>query len=211
MIMLRPKIRLLLVDDHLVVRIGLRSLMETQPDMAVAGEAAGGEAAIAAYERLQPDVVLMDLRMPEMDGAEATRAIRLKFPDARVLVLTTFDNDEDIVRGLEAGAMGYLVKNTESGPLLETIRAVHAGTYRLPAEIAARLAQRRAAPELSPRELEVLLLIVKGNSNKEIGGKLSLAENTVKNHVKMILEKLGVSDRTQAVTTALQRGLARLD
>ena len=209
--MLRPKIRLLLVDDHLVVRIGLRSLMETQPDMAVAGEAAGGEAAIAAYERLQPDVVLMDLRMPEMDGAEATRAIRLKFPDARVLVLTTFDNDEDIVRGLAAGAMGYLVKNTESGPLLETIRAVHAGTYRLPAEIAARLAQRRAAPELSPRELEVLLLIVKGNSNKEIGGKLSLAENTVKNHVKMILEKLGVSDRTQAVTTALQRGLARLD
>src|SRR6185503_19751115 len=117
----------------------------------------------------------------------------------------------DIFRGLEAGAMGYLVKNTESEPLLETIRAVHAGTYTLPEAIAARLDQRRAAPELSPRELEVLLLIVKGNSNKEIGGRLSLAENTVKNHVKMILEKLGVADRTQAVTTALQRGLARLD
>jgi two-component system NarL family response regulator len=209
--MVRPKIRLLLVDDHLVVRIGLRSLLETQPDMAVAGEATGGEAAIEAYERLQPDVVLMDLRMPQMDGAEATSAIRRKFPGARVLVLTTFDNDEDIFRGLEAGAMGYLVKNTESGPLLETIREVYAGTYTLPAAIADRLAQRRAAPELSPRELEVLQLIVKGNSNKEIGGRLSLAENTVKNHVKMILEKLGVSDRTQAVTTALQRGLARLD
>ena len=209
--MVRPRIRLLLVDDHLVVRIGLRSLLETQPDMAVAGEATGGEAAIEAYERLQPDVVLMDLRMPQMDGAEATSAIRRKFPGARVLVLTTFDNDEDIFRGLEAGAMGYLVKNTESGPLLETIRAVYAGTYTLPEAIADRLAQRRAAPELSSRELEVLLLIVKGNSNKEIGGRLSLAENTVKNHVKMILEKLGVSDRTQAVTTALQRGLARLD
>jgi DNA-binding NarL/FixJ family response regulator len=209
--MARPKIRLLLVDDHLVVRVGLRSLLETQPDMAVAGEATGGEAAIEAYDRLRPDIVLMDLRMPGMDGAEATLVIRRKFPDARVLVLTTFDNDEDIFRGLEVGAMGYLVKNTESGPLLETIRAVHAGAYTLPAGIAARLAQRRAAPELSPRELEVLLLIVKGNSNKEIGGRLSLAENTVKNHVKMILEKLGVSDRTQAVTTALQRGLARLD
>ncbi len=209
--MVRSKIRLLLVDDHLVVRIGLRSLLETQPDMTVVGEAAGGQAAIEAYEKLQPAIVLMDLRMPEMDGPEATTAIRRKYPEARVLVLTTFDNDEDIFRGLEAGAMGYLVKNTESGPLLETIRAVHAGTYTLPATIAARLAQHRAAPELSPRELEVLLLIVKGNSNKEIGGKLNLAENTVKNHVKMILEKLGVSDRTQAVTTALQRGLARLD
>ena len=209
--MVRPRIRLLLVDDHLVVRIGLRSLLETQPDMTVVGDAAGGQAAIEAYEKLQPDIVLMDLRMPQMDGPEATTVIRRKFPDARVLVLTTFDNDEDIFRGLEAGAMGYLVKNTESGPLLETIRALHAGTYTLPVEIADRLAQRRAAPELSPRELEVLQLIVKGNSNKEIGGKLSLAENTVKNHVKMILEKLGVSDRTQAVTTALQRGLARLD
>jgi two-component system NarL family response regulator len=209
--MVRPKIRLLLVDDHLVVRVGLRSLLETQPDMTVVGEAAGGQAAIEAYEKLQPDIVLMDLRMPQMDGPEATTAIKRKFSSARVLVLTTFDNDEDILRGLDAGAMGYLVKNTESGPLLETIRAVHGGTYTLPPAIAARLAQRRAAPELSPRELEVLLLIVKGNSNKEIGGKLSLAENTVKNHVKMILEKLGVSDRTQAVTTALQRGLARLD
>jgi two-component system NarL family response regulator len=205
------KIRLLLVDDHFVVRIGLRSLLETQPDMTVIGEVASGSAAVGAYAKLQPDVVLMDLRMPDMNGAEATAAIRRTDPAARVLVLTTFDNDEDIFRGLESGAAGYLVKNTESGPLLETIRSVYAGKYALPAKIAARLAQRRAAPELSPRELEVLLLIVKGNSNKEIGATLGLAENTVKNHVKMILEKLGVADRTQAATTALQRGLARLD
>jgi two-component system NarL family response regulator len=209
--MVRHKIRLLLVDDHLVVRIGLRSLLETQPDMTVVGDVAGGSAAVAAYAGLRPDVVLMDLRMPEMSGAEATAAIRRIDPAARVLVLTTFDNDEDIFRGLESGAVGYLVKNTESAPLLDTIRAVHAGSYTLPPNIAARLAQRRAAPELSPRELEVLLLIVKGNSNKEIGAALGLAENTVKNHVKMILEKLGVADRTQAATTALQRGLARLD
>lgn len=209
--MVRSKIKLLLVDDHLVVRVGLRSLLETQPDMLVVGEAVGGQAAVEAYEKLQPDVVLMDLRMPQMDGAAATAVIRRRHPEARILVLTTFDNDEDIFRGLEAGAAGYLVKDTESAPLLETIRAIHAGKYTLPRDIAARLAQRRAAPELSPRELEVLLLIVKGNSNKEIGSRLDLAENTVKNHVKMILEKLGVSDRTQAVTTALQRGLARLD
>jgi two-component system NarL family response regulator len=126
-------------------------------------------------------------------------------------VLTTYDYDEDIYRALEAGAAGYLVKNTESGPLLATIRAIHAGTYRLPQAVTDRLTQRRAAPELSPRELEVLLLIVKGQSNKEIGGTLTLAENTVKNHVKMILEKLGVADRTQAATTALQRGLVRLN
>jgi len=126
-----------------------------------------------------------------------------------VLVLTTFDNDEDVYRALEAGAAAYLVKNTGSEMLLATIRAVYAGTYRLPSAIASRLAQRQAAPELSPRELEVLLLIVKGLSNKEIGSALGVAENTVKNHVKVILDKLGVADRTQAATTAMQRGLAR--
>ena len=209
--MLRNKIRLLLVDDHLVVRIGLRSLLETQPDISIVAEAAGGVAAIAAFAKHEPDVTLMDLRMPDLGGTEATAAIRAKFPRACVLVLTTYDYDEDIYRALEAGAAGYLVKNTESGPLLATIRAIHAGTYRLPQAVSDRLTQRRAAPELSPRELEVLLLIVKGQSNKEIGGSLGLAENTVKNHVKMILEKLGVADRTQAATTALQRGLVRLN
>ena len=152
----------------------------------------------------------MDLRMPEMDGAQTTAAIRARFPEARILVLTTFDTDEDIFRALQAGARGYLLKNTDSEPLLKTIRAVHAGTYRLPAEVAARLAQRQAAPELSPREHEVLQLIVKGRSNKEIGVALDVAENTVKNHVKVILDKLGVQDRTQAATTAIQRGIVRL-
>lgn len=209
--MSRNKIRLLLVDDHLVVRIGLRSLLEIEPDISIVAEAAGGVAAIAAFAKHQPDVTLMDLRMPDLGGTEATAAIRAKFPQARVLVLTTYDYDEDICRALEAGAAGYLVKNTESGPLLAAIRTIHAGTYRLPRTVADRLEQRRAAPELSPRELEVLLLIVKGLSNKEIGSNLVLAENTVKNHVKMILEKLGVADRTQAATTALQRGLIRLN
>jgi DNA-binding NarL/FixJ family response regulator len=204
-------IRLLLVDDHLVVRVGLRSLLETQPDMTVVAEASGGVVAIEEFTRHRPDVTLMDLRMPDLNGTETTARIREKFPDARVLMLTTFDYEEDIYRALQAGAAGYLLKNTESGPLLATIRAVHAGTYQLPPAIATRLAQHRAAPELSPRELEVLLLIVKGQSNKEIGATLGLAENTVKNHVKMIFEKLGVADRTQAATTALQRGLATLD
>jgi DNA-binding NarL/FixJ family response regulator len=209
--MSRNKIRLLLADDHMVVRMGLRSLLETQSDMIVVAEVSGGEAAIEAFKTHKPDVVLMDLRMPNLNGAEATAAIRRTTPDARILVLTTFDNDEDIYRALEAGAAGYLLKNTESAPLLATIRAVHAGTYQLPPSIVERLKQRQAAPELSPRELEVLLLIVKGQSNKEIASTLNLAENTVKNHVKMILEKLSVQDRTQAVTKALQRGLAKLN
>ena len=204
------QIRLLLVDDHLVVRIGLRSLLEVQPDMAIVAEAAGGGTAIEAFAHHRPDVTLMDLRMPDLSGTEATAEICRQFPGARILLLTTFDNDEDIYRALEAGAAGYLVKDTHSGPLLETIRAIHAGTYQLPTTTAARLAQRRAAPELSPRELDVLRLIIKGQSNKEIGTSLGVAENTVKNHVKMILEKLGVADRTQAATTALQRGLVRL-
>jgi two-component system NarL family response regulator len=205
----RNKIGLLLVDDHLVVRIGLRSLLEAQSDMTIVGEVAGGRAAIEAFEKLRPDVTLMDLRMPDLSGAEATAAIRQKSPHARVLVLTTYDYDEDIYRALEAGAAGYLVKNTDSEPLLATIRAVHAGTYKLPQATSDRLAQRKAAPELTPRELEVLLQIVKGQSNKEIASTLGMAENTVKNHVKMILEKLRVADRTQAATTALQRGLVR--
>lgn len=207
--MQRQKIRLLLVDDHLVVRIGLRSLLEVQPDMTVTAEAAGGISAVDAFAKYQPDVTLMDLRMPDMSGTEATAAIRRTNPDARVLVLTTFDNDEDIYRALEAGAMGYLVKNTDGESLLAAIRAVHAGTYRLPPSIAATLAERQTMPGLSPRELEVLRLIVGGLSNKEIANRLGLAENTVKNHVKMILEKLNVADRTQAATTALQRGLVR--
>lgn len=207
----RSKLRLLLADDHLVVRIGLRSLIEVQPDMTVVAEAASGDEAIRAFGQHHPDLTLMDLRMPGMSGIEATLAIRRAYPAARVLVLTTYDNDEDVYRALEAGAAGYLLKNTDGESLLATIRAVHAGTYQLPPDITRRLAQRRAAPELSPREFDVLQLIVKGLSNKEIAAALGVAENTVKNHVKMILDKLGAADRTQAATTAIQRGLIHFD
>ncbi len=208
--MARNKIRLMLVDDHLVVRVGLRGLLETQADLAVVAEAGSGEGAIREYERHKPDVTLMDLRMPGMDGAETTAALRARFPEARVFVLTTFDTDDGIYRALSAGAAGYLLKSTESGPLLNAIRAVHAGTYRLPAAVAARLEEYLAQPELSARELEVLRLIVRGRSNKEIGSELGVAENTVKNHVKVILDKLHVADRTGAATAAIQRGLVKL-
>ena len=208
--MTKSKIQILLVDDHLIMRIGLRSLIETQPDMVVIAEASSGEAAPGQFERCRPDVVLMDLRMPGICGVQTTAAIRQKHPNARVIVLTTFDHDEDIYRALQAGAAGYLLKNIDSHRLLETIRAVHAGRYKLPADVAARLAQRMAAPELSPRERQVLGLIVKGRSNKEIGADLGVAENTVKNHVKVVLDKLGVQDRVQATTNAIQRGIVQL-
>jgi two-component system NarL family response regulator len=208
--MTKSKIHIQLVDDHLIMRIGLRSLIETQPDMAVIAEASSGEAACRQFEEFWPDIVLMDLRMPGISGVQTTAAIRQKHPNARVIVLTTFDHDEDIYRALQAGAAGYLLKNIDSHRLLETIRAVHAGRYKLPADVAARLAQRMAAPELSPREREVLELIVKGRSNKEIGTDLGVAENTVKNHVKVVLDKLGVQDRVQATTRAIQRGIVRI-
>ncbi len=204
------RIQILLVDDHLIARVGLRSLLETQPDMAVVAEAGSGEAACRHFAACRPNIVLMDLRMPGMGGVETTTAIREKHPEARVIVLTTFDNDEDIYRALQAGAAGYLLKNVESDRLVETIRAVHAGKYKLPTEVSTRLSQRMAAPQLSPREREVLELIVKGRSNKEIGGDLGVAENTVKNHVKVVLEKMGVHDRVQAATRAIQRGMVRI-
>jgi two-component system NarL family response regulator len=204
------RIQILLVDDHLIARVGLRSLLETQPDMAVIAESSSGDAACRQFEKSRPDIVLMDLRMPGMSGVETTTHIRAKHPQARVIVLTTFDNDEDIYRALQAGAVSYLLKNVESDRLFETIRAVHAGRYKLPTDVATRLAQRMAAPELSPREREVLQLIVTGRSNKEIGVDLGVAENTVKNHVKVVLEKLGVQDRVQATTRAIQRGIVRI-
>ncbi|MCO5053308.1 MAG: response regulator transcription factor [Verrucomicrobiae bacterium] len=207
----RNKIRVLIVDDHLVVRIGLRSLLEVQTDMEVVGEASGGMAALTQFQSVRPDVTLMDLRMSDQSGSAATAAIRQHAPEARIVVLTTFENDAGVYRALEAGATGFLLKDADGDTLLRAIREVYAGTYRLPATIAARLAQHQAAPKLSPRELEVLQLIVKGCSNKEIGATLGLAENTVKNHLKVVFEKLRVADRTQAATTALQRGLARLD
>ena len=205
-------IRILIADDHPVVREGLAAMIERRPDMTVVAEAATGREAVAAYRAAQPDVVLMDLRMPDMTGVEAIGAIRGEFPGARIIVLTTYDGDEDIYRGLQAGARAYLLKDAPRDELLDAIRAVHAGQTRIPPAVAARLAERvLAGPELTARELEVLQGIVAGRSNKEIGAALGISEGTVKAHVNNILGKLGVADRTQAVTTALQRGIVHLD
>jgi two-component system NarL family response regulator len=205
-------IRVLIADDHPVVREGVAAMIERRPDMTVVGEAATGREAVAAYRAARPDVVLMDLRMPDMTGVEAIGAIRGEFPGARIIVLTTYDGDEDIYRGLQAGARAYLLKDAPRDDLLDAIRAVHAGQSRIPPAVAARLAERvLAGPELTARELEVLQGIVAGRSNKEIGAALGISEGTVKAHVNSILSKLGVADRTQAVTTALQRGIVHLD
>jgi DNA-binding NarL/FixJ family response regulator len=198
------------VDDHNIVRSGLTALIGTEPDMTVVAEATNGQQAIDLFRQHQPDVTLMDLRLPLIGGVEAITSIRKEFPTARIIVLTTYDGDEDIYRALQAGACGYLLKGMLADELLEAIRAVHSGLRRIPAAVAQRLADRMGGPELTPREVEVLNLIVKGNSNKEIGAALFISEATVKTHVNNILGKLGASDRTQAATMALQRGIIHL-
>lgn len=203
-------IRLLIVDDHTVVREGLAALLDRRPDMSVVGQAENGRLAIEQFQRHQPDVVLMDLRMPEMGGVAAIEAILAESPAAKFVVLTTYDGDEDIYRAFQAGAKAYLLKDTPRAALLDTIRAVAAGHKRVPPEIATKLAERMFAPELTARELDVLRLIVGGRSNREIGLELSITEGTVKAHVNNLLGKLGVNDRTQAVTVALRRGLVHL-
>jgi DNA-binding NarL/FixJ family response regulator len=204
-------IRLMVVDDHHIVRQGLVALLQTVPDMRVVAEAADGAQALEAFRKHQPDVVLMDLRMQGMNGVEAITRIRSEFSNARIVVLTTFDGDEDIYRALQAGARGYLLKGMDSDELLDAIRAVYAGKSRIPASVAERLAERMSGPALTDRETEVLRLIVGGNSNKEIATALFISEATVKTHVNNLLGKLGVSDRTQAATTALQRGIVHFD
>jgi DNA-binding NarL/FixJ family response regulator len=203
-------IRLLIVDDHLVVRIGLRSMIDSQPDMEVVGEAADGCEALQRYRDKRPDVVLLDLRMPQLNGVEATAAIRKESPEALIIVLTTYDGDENIYRALQAGARAYLLKDIPRDEFLRAIRAVRSGEYCIPPAVAARLAHRLPHDELSTRELEVLKLIVEGMSNKEIASMLAITESTVKNHVNSILAKLRVKDRTQAATTALRRGIVVL-
>ena len=203
-------IRILIVDDHPVVREGLAAMIERRPDLTVVAQAPNGRAALTAFETHHPDVTLMDLQMPEMGGVDAIRAIRATHPNARFVVLTTFDGDEDIFRALEAGALAYLLKDAPREELLDAIRAVHAGARRIPSEVAAKLAERMMSQPLTERELSVLRLITAGKSNKEIGEVLVITEGTVKVHVNAILGKLGVSDRTQAVTTALKRGLVKL-
>lgn len=204
------QLRVLVADDHPVVRHGLVALIDHQPDMAVVAEVGSGRAAVEQYVAHQPDVVLMDLRMPELDGVEAIAAIRAIAPQARIVVLTTYDSDEDIYRGLRAGAQGYLLKDAPAGELLSAIRAVAAGQKRIPAEVAAKLAERMTSPELTARELEVLQLVVTGQSNKEIGAALAIAEGTVRAHLNSIFQKLDALDRTHAVTIAIRRGLVRL-
>lgn len=204
-------VRLLVVDDHHIVRQGLIALLATVPEMQVVAEASNGQQAIALYRQHQPDVTLMDLRMNTMNGVETTRAIRAEFPNARIIVLTTFDGDEDIYRALQAGARGYLLKGMDTEELLAAIRTVHSGKSRIPGPVAERLAERMNTPALTDRETEVLGLIVGGNSNKEIAAALFISEATVKTHINSLLSKLGVSDRTQAATTALQRGIVHFD
>jgi DNA-binding NarL/FixJ family response regulator len=204
-------VRLLVVDDHHIVRQGLVALLATVPEMQVVAEASDGQQALALYREHQPDVTLMDLRMNMMNGVETTRAIRAEFPNARIIVLTTFDGDEDIYRALQAGARGYLLKGMDTDELLAAIRTVHSGKSRIPGPVAERLAERMNTPALTDRETEVLSLIVGGNSNKEIAAALFISEATVKTHINSLLSKLGVSDRTQAATTALQRGIVHFD
>ena len=206
----KEPIRVMLVDDHPAFRKGLATLITSQPDLEVVAETGDGDDAIKLFRRIKPDVVLMDLRLPGMGGVEATIAIRKEFPEARVIVLTTFDMDEDIFRAMESGARSYLLKDTSEDELVATIRAVHAGREKLPPKLAERLAARQKRPELSQRELEVLQLLVRGRSNKEIGSSLFITEDTVKAHLKTLFIKLGVQDRTDAAITAIRQGIVHL-
>lgn len=203
-------IQILVVEDHHVVRQGLVALLKTVPDMNVVAEAGDGQQAVELYRQHKPDVTIMDLRLPKKSGVEAITEIRRMNPAARVIVLTTFDGDEDIYRALQAGARGYLLKDMFGEELMDAVRTVHAGGTRIPAAVAQRLAERMGGPNLTARESEVLELIVAGKSNKEIGSDLTISEATVKSHINSILSKLGVTDRTQAPTTALQRGIVHL-
>ncbi len=205
------KIRLLVVDDHLIFRVGLLESIHTEPDLTVIAEATTGPEAVELYRQHQPDITMMDLRLPLLNGVEATSAICKEFPEARIIVLTTYEGHEDIYRALQAGACAYLVKTVMREELIKAIRTVHHGQSYLPPEVAVRLAHRQSRADLSSRELEILQLIVKGKSNKEIAASLSIAEVTVKVHVRHLLQKLSVSDRTQAVTAAIQSGMVHLD
>jgi two-component system NarL family response regulator len=208
---MKNKIRIMVVDDHFVVRIGLAGSLNIEPDMVIETEASSGQQAIEQFRIHRPDIVLMDLKLPGIDGVEATSAICKEFPDAAIIMLSTHDGEEDIYRSFLAGARSYLLKTAAREELIHTIRAVHSGERCISPAVGRRLAERMTRAELTTREVEVLKLIAKGRSNKEIGGALGIAEVTVKLHVGHILTKLQVNDRTQAATTALQRGILHLD
>jgi DNA-binding NarL/FixJ family response regulator len=203
----KESIRVLIVEDHNVVRQGLVALINLAEGIQVVGEAADGVEAIAQFRKLQPDVTLVDLRLPKLSGVEIIQRVRSESPQARFVVLTTYDGDEDIYRALKSGAKAYLLKGMTSEVLISTIREVAAGRSHIPAAIAERLAERMGTEDLTPRESDVLEQIVQGKSNKEIATELDISEATVKTHINSLLGKLGVSDRTQAATAAIRRGL----
>jgi DNA-binding NarL/FixJ family response regulator len=202
--------RILTVDDHQLLREGIAAVLESQEDMTLVAQASNGREAVDSFRRLRPDITLMDLRMPDMSGIEAIVAIRAEFPDARIIVLTTYAGDAMAAAALKAGAAGYLLKNLVRKELLETIRAVHSGKRRVPAEIATEIAEHVADDELTGREIEVLRHVAAGKSNKLIAAELDISEGTVKTHMKSILPKLDASDRTHAVMIALKRGILDL-
>lgn len=205
------RIRVLVVDDHKVVRIGLKTMIARERDMEVVAEADSGAAAVAAYRQHKPDVILLDLRLPDLSGAEVITRVRQIDPRARIIVLTSYDGDEDIYRAIQAGASGYLLKGTFPDGLLEqAIRTVHAGRRMIPPDVADRLAQRISTPSLSAREVAVLQLVARGLSNREIGAALSISPGTIKTHLERIYTKLGVNDRTAAALLAVERGLVTL-
>ena len=209
--MKKNTIRILLVDDHYMVRVGLMAILSLEPEFHVVGEAEDGPHALELFRKHCPDITLMDLRMPGMGGVETTVAIRKEFPDARIIMLTTYDGDEDIYRGLQAGAQGYVLKRVRGDELAAAIKAVHAGGRYLSAEAARRLSERAPGSDLTARELEVLQYMAKGLDNKEIGGLIGCTRFTAKSHVQNILQKLQVADRTEAVAAAMQRGILHVN
>jgi len=204
-------IRILIVDDHPVVRAGLTSMLATQPGLEVADSVSSGEEALDMLERQRLDVVLLDLRMPGMNGIDTLLAIKRKAIPVHVIVLTSYETDEDIYRAVNAGAEGYLLKNASLREMVEAIRAVRAGNRYIPRRIASRLAERMTRSNLTARELEILKILTKGLTNKQIASALGISDNTVRNHINSIIEKLEVSDRTEASTTAIQRGIVDVD
>jgi len=203
-------IRVMCVDDHPLVRKGIASILANEADMQLVGEAGNGREAVEMFRKLRPDVVLMDLRMPEMTGIEAARLMRQDDPEARIIALTSYDGDQDIYKALEAGVRGYLLKEMVHTDVLRAIRTVYSGKRLMPQEVAERLSEYFPQVALTPREVEVLGLVARGLANKEIAGKLGTASGTVKMHIQNILAKLGASDRTHAVTIAIERGILHL-